>query len=526
MTLLADPAAPSATRLRPITLAILAMGGEGGGVLADWVVAMAEDNGWFAQNTSVAGVAQRTGATVYYVELLPRVAGAGEPVLSTMPTPGEVDVVIASELMEAGRAIQRGFSTPDRTTLIASTNRVYAMPERTAMGDGRIDAQQLISACQGSSRTFIRADFAKVAEDAGSVISASLLGALAASGALPFDRPAFEATIRSGGKGIEASLRAFDAGFVAAERSLRPTVDISIGTRPADAPTDHVEPDAADVARAEQSPEALVGERLRAQALRILEFPRASRWMLVQGIKRTAEYQDVHYADEYLDRVARISTIEPDPEGTAELTTAAARYVALWMTYEDTIRVAFHKTRQRRFTRVRDEARVNESQVMQVREFLHPQIEEITDTLPTALGRWLLRSRPFRWLVHKTTHKGLIIQTTSVWGFTVLYVLARMQPIRRRSLRFGQEQQRIDAWLTKAVEQRNTDTALQIILCQQLIKGYGETHARGLANFDAIIDALPRLEGLPQAAETVASLRAAALADDSGSRLREALSRV
>ena len=40
--------------------------------------------------------------------------------------PGDVDIVIASELMEAGRAVQRGLVTPDRTTFIVSTNRVYA----------------------------------------------------------------------------------------------------------------------------------------------------------------------------------------------------------------------------------------------------------------------------------------------------------------------------------------------------------------------------------------------------------------
>ena len=57
---------------RPLTLAILAMGGEGGGVLADWIVAVAEDANYYAQATSVAGVAQRTGATVYYVEIFPR----------------------------------------------------------------------------------------------------------------------------------------------------------------------------------------------------------------------------------------------------------------------------------------------------------------------------------------------------------------------------------------------------------------------------------------------------------------------
>lgn len=529
MTALADraPTEGGRTRVRPITIAILAMGGEGGGVLADWIVAMGEQQGYYSQNTSVAGVAQRTGATVYYVELFPREGSRGYPVLSTMPTPGEVDVVIASELMEAGRAIQRGFCTPSRTMLIASTNRVYSMPERTAMGDGRVDSAGLIEACKASSRAFVRADFAKIAEDNGSVISASLFGALAGSKALPFERAHFEEAITAGGKGVKASLAAFSAAFDAAERSLRPTVDIAIGTKPADAPTADEGPDPAEVARAEQDPRGLVGSRLQSQAARIMEFPRASRWMLVQGIKRTAEYQDVKYADEYLDRVARVAALEPDPDGAAALTTEAARYTALWMTYEDTIRVAFHKTRGRRFSRVRNEARVQDEQLMQVREFLHPQIEEITDTLPTALGRWLLRSKLFGWLVYKLTHKGIIIQTTSVWGYTTLYVLARLRPVRRRSLRFGQEQQRIDAWLDTVVRYgSNPDLAREVVLCQQVIKGYGETHARGMANYTAMMEALPRIADDPRSPARLAGWRSAALADESGARLREALAAV
>ncbi|HSM85010.1 MAG TPA: hypothetical protein VLT16_02605, partial [Candidatus Limnocylindrales bacterium] len=127
---------------RFITVAILAMGGEGGGVLADWIVDLAEHCGYLAQTTSVPGVAQRTGATIYYVELFPEgpaKAAGKDPVMALMPVPGEVDVVIASELMEAGRAITRGLVTPDRTTLIASTNRVYSMTEKIAMSDGRVD---------------------------------------------------------------------------------------------------------------------------------------------------------------------------------------------------------------------------------------------------------------------------------------------------------------------------------------------------------------------------------------------------
>lgn len=531
MTTIAEPST-SATRLRPITMAILAMGGEGGGVLADWTVAMAEKAGYFAQNTSVAGVAQRTGATVYYVELFPKVSHdshQAEPVLSTMPTPGEVDIVVASELMEAGRAIQRGFATPDRTTLIASTNRVYSMSERTAMGDGRIDSKKLIEAAKNSSRRFLRADFSKLAVDAGSVISASLFGGLAASGALPFTREQFEEAISASGKGVQASLKAFSAGFDAALASEKPVVDISIGpppSDPSDFPLDSDEPDPALVALATTDPAALVGPRLTAQAQRIKdEFPPPARFFLVEGIKRTAEYQDVRYADEYLNRVARILPFETDQQ-SARLTTETARYTALWMTYEDTIRVAFHKTRETRFSRVRNEARVEDEQMMQVHEFLHPQIEEITDTLPTKLGRWLLGSRLFQWIVYKMTHKGIKLQTTSVFGFTALYVLARMRPIRRRSLRFGQEQRRIDDWLDIVVNnaEHNYLLACEIVECQQVVKGYGDTHKNGMRNFGLLMEVVPKLANDPRGGERLKKLRSAALVDENGKALAAALS--
>src|SRR3984885_1963243 len=162
---------------RAITVAILAMGGEGGGVLADWIVDLAEHSGYLAQTTSVPGVAQRTGSTIYYIEMFPEAAArsAGkEPVLALMPVPGEVDVVIASELMEAGRAVQRGLVTPDRTTLIASTHRVYSMSEKSALGDGRVDSEAILEACESSAKKFVRADFAAIASETGSVISAAL----------------------------------------------------------------------------------------------------------------------------------------------------------------------------------------------------------------------------------------------------------------------------------------------------------------------------------------------------------------
>src|SRR3954470_8598843 len=217
------PATPSEeagmNKVQPIKIAILAMGGEGGGVLADWIVDLGEANGYIAQTTSVPGVAQRTGATIYYVELYPRAQAeidGGQPILALMPLPGDVDVVLASELMEAGRAVQRGLVTPERTTLIASSHRVFAIAEKIVPGDGRVDDAALHAHAAAAARRLVCFDMEKAAEAAGSVISAVLFGALAGTGVLPFSRAQFEATIARGGVGVAPSLKAFDAAYVRA----------------------------------------------------------------------------------------------------------------------------------------------------------------------------------------------------------------------------------------------------------------------------------------------------------------------
>ena len=206
---------------RPICVAVLAMGGQGGGVLADWIVELAESRGWHAQSTSIPGVAQRTGATLYYVEMLPPKGGKA-PILSLMPAPGEVDVVLAAELMEAGRSILRGLVTPDRSTLIASTHRLYSVAEKEKPGDAIADPNVVMEAADVAAKRVIAFDMEVLANRNNSVISACLFGALAASGTLPFERDSFEAIIKSGGRGVE-----FEPECV--RRRLHPGIEIAGG---------------------------------------------------------------------------------------------------------------------------------------------------------------------------------------------------------------------------------------------------------------------------------------------------------
>jgi len=489
---------------RPITIAILAMGGEGGGVLAEWIVDLAERGGYLAQMTSVPGVAQRTGATNYYVELFPRNAAQAKgraPVLGLTPVPGDVDIVIASELMEAGRAVQRGLVTPDRTTFIVSTNRVYAMTEKIALADGRVESDALLEGCRLAAKRLIAGDMAQLAEATNSVISAVLFGALAGSKALPMQRMAFEAAIRRGGVGVKESLAAFATGFSAAEGEALPA-------KPAAPVAQHISP-------------ALAPLLAEASA-----FPEPARSYARIGIERLADYQDAAYAREYLNRLVPIAEVERRHGDSSGLLLAeTARELALGMAYEDTIRVAELKIRPSRFERVRQEVQLADGQILEIAEFLHPRVQEIADTLPAGLGRWLLNSGWPRRFVERFTKSGKVVKTSSIRGFLMLYFVAALKPTRRRSLRFAVEQAFLEDWLRKivAVAATNYPLAVEIALTRTLVKGYSDTHERGRQRYDMLMQMLPQIQDTADPAATLAKLRKAALADDSGTALSGAI---
>ncbi len=503
---------PKKSQSHAITIAILAMGGEGGGVLADWLVDLAEHNGFVAQTTSVPGVAQRTGATVYYLEIFDKamIPEGRQPVFALSPFPDHVDIVLASELMEAGRALQRGLVNPQRTALITSSHRVYAMTERIAMGDGRMDSEKLLAGAKAAAKQFIAADFSAMAENFGSLIGPALYGALAASGQLPFTRAQFEATIQRGGIGVTSSLQAFGAAYHEAQRQLN-------GGTEAPAPEGHVGASAKQHA---------VGPRLQAMAQRIQsEFRPAAQSHLMAGITRMTDYQSEAYAKLYLDRVKALNQQAPTNEVGDELVSEAARHLALWMSYEDTVRVADLKIRRSRFERVSLEVKQNTEQFLDIHEFLHPRVEEIADTLPTPMGRWLLKSKWARPLLGRFTQKGRIVKTTSLRGYLLLYFIASLRVTRPYSLRFSQEQERINAWLECITNLMpiNEKLALQVVKAQQLVKGYGDTHSRGWRNFQRLITALPLFQNEPDAASKLQQLQKIALNDDSEQELLTSL---
>ena len=492
---------------RAIKIAITALGGQGGGVLANWIVRLGERCGYIVQSTSVPGVAQRTGATVYYVELFPEAeAGDRPPVLALMPVPGDVDIVIAAEMMEAGRAIARGFVSK-QTTLIASSHRDFAIGEKIAMGDGRQNPDAVLRAAQKAAGRFIHADMAEAGAGAGAVISAVLFGALAGSGALPMARDAFEETIRESRRAVENNLKGFARGFDLASAmadAVRPAP-------PAESP--RVAPPAPAVAP--------LLERLER------DFPSAAHVTLKEGLRRCVDYQDVKYAQRYLDRLESVEAADRAAEDY-RLTTSVGKYLALWMTYEDSIRVADLKTRASRLARCREDVRAQEDKIVHIADYLHPRVEEVCDLLPKGLATTILGTPVLRKTLGAVLGGGRRLPTSKLRGFLLLRLVASLRVMRRATYRFGVEQARIDEWLSTVKNEAAGDYALacEIAALPRLIKGYGETHERGLGNYSAVMAALGRVRAQADPAKTLAALRDAALADEQGAALKAAIARL
>ena len=500
------------TTAKPSTILISALGGEGGGVLSQWLTDVIAATGFPVQSTSIPGVAQRTGATTYYIEFIATPAdklNGNTPVFALTPIPGAVDVMVTSELLEAGRAMQNGFVSPERTTLVASTHRIYAINERVSMTDGRFEHDRILKAAKEMAQRPIFFDMNKATVETGSVVSAVLLGAIAGSNALPVKRETFEKVIRASGIAVEANLTGFAAGFAEAESATKiPTIE-DIAKRP-----------------------TAVAPAAKAIIERATSYPGDIREIVDEAIARLVDYQDAQYAAEFLDRLDTILALDGSEKSNREpwhLTREVACHLATWMAFEDVIRVADLKTRAARVRRIREEVRAKANEPVEIIDFLKPGIEEITAIMPPALGRPIQRWAERRESPERL-HIGMHIRTTTISGFLLMWTLGRMRWLRRGSLRFRDEQQLQTRWLDaiRTAAARDYDLAVEIAECARLIKGYGSTYHRGQGNFLRIFEqvvepALAANGGAADAATAVREVREAALADPDGKKLMGAL---
>ncbi|HXE46894.1 MAG TPA: indolepyruvate oxidoreductase subunit beta family protein [Ramlibacter sp.] len=493
------------TPSRPITLLICALGGEGGGVLTEWLVDIARHAGYACQSTSIPGVAQRTGATTYYIEVFPvplaQLQGK-RPVFSLNPVPAALDAIVSSELLETARQIASGMSSPDRTAVITSSARALTTQERMQLGDGRSDSADLIGVVKAFSREHHVFDMGTVAKEAGTVVSAVMLGAIAGSGLFPFEQEDYENVVRTGGgKAAEASLRGFARAYEVVQ-GCHPELDPG-----------------STVARQD-------GLRVKPAMATFDDFPPQVRDMLALGHARMLEYQGAAYAELYLKRLRDVLAAEraADPAGAHGFATTRemARWLALWMAFDDIVRVADLKSRASRWQRVKGEVKAGDDDLLRVYDYFKPGASEFAALLPPRLAQRVLGWDRKRVAAGKLPWAlPLEIGTHSVTGMLGLRALAAMKWLRVRGSRYANEQAMIVRWLAGVIEGSRRDWQLghEIALCGRLIKGYGTTNERGKENLLHVLDYLAHGPSAAAAAKAVAAARQAALADDAGKAL-------
>ncbi len=515
-------------------------------MLTEWIIATAHHAGYAAQSTSIPGVAQRTGATTYYIEVFPTPISelqGKRPVFSLNPVPGALDALVSSELLETTRQIGNGMATAERTRVITSTTRAFTTMERMQMGDGRIDSERLMEVVKAHSREHHFFDMSAAAREAGTIVSAVMLGAVAGSGLFPFKRSDYEAVVSEGGATSAASLRGFAKAFDvvstppatanAASASLASTAPPHNSAVATGGVNDAAKPSKAQLAMVThllQKDELLPQYSKGLQPNLASTFPAPVHEMLALGHARMLEYQGAAYAQLYVDRLTQVLQAEKaaDPQNANNFatTTEMARWLALWMAFDDIVRVADLKSRASRWQRVVGEVKAKDNDLLKVYDHFKPGVPEFAALLPASLATKLTAWDRRRVLKGKTPWAlPLKVGTHSIIGMLSLRTLASLKWLRVRGSRYGAEQSMITQWLQGVVQgtQRHWQLGHEIALCGRLIKGYGSTNERGKDNLLHVLQHLAHGEDAEQAATAVKAARTAALADDAGNALDSAL---
>jgi indolepyruvate ferredoxin oxidoreductase beta subunit len=356
----------------------------------------------------------------------------------------------------------------------------------------------ILTMAERYAQRFIHFDMAELVQRHGTVISAGLFGAIAGSGVLPFERAVFT-DIVAAGKGAAANLAAFEESFQRAASG-------GVAQFQPETPVEFSLP----------QPETPMGHRLLP---RIEELPRDSHEVVFHGVQRLVDYQDEQYAQEFLTKVEQVNQRDAGDDDHG-LTRETARWLALWMAFEDIPRVAQLKSRPGREAEIRAEVRAATGQPVQVTEFFHPRVEEVAALLPRALGEWLLHSEMAKGALQPFLGPRKLRTDKVTTGFT-LRMLAGLRRMRRKTLGYAHEWRMIDRWFQTVCRAASQDHARAIADLGGMVKGYGATRHRTTTRLMAILDAIE--QGQAGTAERVRDLQAAAMVGEDPGPLSELL---
>lgn len=471
-----------------IKIFIPAVGGQGGGVLTEWLVQAFFLEDYDVQGISLPGLSQRGGSTVYYLEAHPGTdSGNRQIIFAQFPVPGEVDVIISQEFLELGRALQLGYGS-DKTTIVTSTHRIYSTLEKMPIGSGIYSEENLRKLASSFSSRFIGLDALELSKKNGMdelAVNAILLGAVSASGVLPLRKESFVESVEKVGVSVKTSIRAFEVGYEYVTAQKVPEL------KKAAVVWESFVQERADKLE-EYDREEYLGRVSKLET----GFPPNLREILAESVFRLLEYQNARYADAYIEDVRAVYEIDEKSKGGGfKLTESFAKNLALLMSFEDGIRVADLKIKSDRFKRIKEEMRLRDDQVFKVIDYLKPDAEELYGLLPYFLVAPAVRfteSGIFKkiWPRKKPLTFGQTPTTTSFSGFVRLWFLTKMKFMRPHSYRYKKEHALIKKYRDSIRYYTSLDYRLGCLVAKSaaMVKGYGKVRRRTMSTFVRFID--------------------------------------
>lgn len=467
-------------RARACRVLIGTVGGQGGGVLSDWLVHGLLESGWGATSIGLLGLSQRAGTVTYYCESAP---GRGvQRVTSIFAVPGEVDLVIGQELLELGRMLAAGLAAP-HAVIVGNSARYLTTAEKMPAEGGVYDTSIIVNAARqlAPDRHYLF-DAQRLVVEAGLPplsSNAILLGAAVASPVLNLPREGFHAAIRRSEVSVKANIAAFDLGYDRVRDGTLPRTMVSGVKLPQGAD---------EIAR--QRLGAIEGLEARDAYRKLLdrctwEFPAEVMTVLAEALYRMIDFQDARYAEDYISRLHAMATRGPAAQ---KLLAVYARHLANWLTYEDAARVAQLKTRRRRFAGIEQEYGVNGQRYVVV-DYLVPDTEQVLGGLPASLARLIenIGRRLFR--NFDRLKFPLRIKTSTVIGYWLMRMIAAQRRFRRGSLRHEQELLLIARWEEAIAQHLDQPEFAELAAdAARVVKGYGRTRRDALDDLWSLLD--------------------------------------
>jgi len=187
-------------------LVIAGVGGQGTLLASRLLAETAIEEGLPVIIGETYGMAQRGGPVMGHVQI-------GEGVESPQIRPGEADALLGFEI---GEAVRRGVSYL-REGGLALVNSRQLPPVEVISGMMEYPGEEdLMALLRGVTLSIVSFDATALAEEAGDAIATNMvmLGALVASGGLPFSKEAVIATMERTTRRsyLETNLKAFDLG--------------------------------------------------------------------------------------------------------------------------------------------------------------------------------------------------------------------------------------------------------------------------------------------------------------------------